>query len=230
MVIISCLRYRDVTKLLPNHDGHYVSITMLQKQRNRIYSHRMFTSQMEIIFTVKNSHRVGNLRFSWIAIEFRGSVRSVRRRIWISLCILSCLRPYPAFSAIHCRRYARRPRGRGSLFLLSRRWRQFSLILAFISENHDSADRPTSDTGWRTFRTIIGFLITTLVSLTKWFRLAAPLFFGLTPRPCCFFLDRHRRDLSVANDLARKRGKFWAYSVEFGLLTLKYLISKHLTR
>lgn len=57
------------------------------------------------------------------------------------------------------------PNGRTneSLFLLSRLWRQFSLISALIFENYDSDGRPTH----RRRRTIIGFLITTLLPFTN---------------------------------------------------------------
>lgn len=63
---------------------------------------------------------------------------------------------------------------RESLFLLSRRWRQFSLISALISENYDSTGRPTYRR--RTFRTIIGFLITTLLPCTNDFALSLTVF------------------------------------------------------
>lgn len=63
---------------------------------------------------------------------------------------------------------------RESLFLLSRRWRQFSLIPVLISENYDSTGRPTYRR--RTFRTIIGFLITTLLPFTNDFALSLTAF------------------------------------------------------
>lgn len=101
--------------------------------------------------------------------------------IYIHTCIF-VLTLHPAFSTIHCRRRfsdmythrSLRTDGRESLFLLSRRWRQFSLISALISENYDSTGRPTYRR--RTFRTIIGFLITTLLPCTNDFALSLTVF------------------------------------------------------